>query len=347
MSIYEELVEPEDLSLICFADVQPQEVHFLSEPYLPAGKITLLQGDPGGGKTMFCMLLAACISTGRPFPWENKTERQPSPVLIQTAEDGIEDTIHPRLALMGANFDNVYYINDRSNPLTLMDQRLARVMKQLHPALVIIDPLQAFLGANVDMHRANQVRPVLSHVGDLAQDNNCTVLMVMHLNKGGGKVLYRGLGSIDFNGAARSVLILGRNPRNAEQVIVTHAKCNLAPLGESLAFHIESQSGIDFDGFSDLEADQIVESVRRKGAGKAKDAVTFLTSLIDEHPYAELSDIRLSAAQAGITRRTLDRAKAQLGLTDVTVGFDPKTTWWLAPDIDVDDFKKMQKGVEI
>lgn len=343
MSIYEELLEPDKLQIVCMKDVEPEDLQFLWSPYIPASKITSIQGDPGCGKTMLTLYLAACVSSGRPFPGE-ESGRPPAPVLYQTAEDGYADTIHHRLTKMGANMANIHYINEMDKPLTLTDERLPKAMEELHPMLLVIDPLQAYLGAGVDMNRANQVRSVLSPVVQLAAQYKCTVILIMHLNKANVKPIYKGIGSVDFGGCVRSILMMGNNPQDPSQKVLSHVKHNLTAPGDSIALHIDTDTFIVFDGFCDLDAEQILGPTYKKGRSEEGKSIAFLKTYFKDIPYAESSEILAAAAKAGISERTLSRAKQTLKMKGVSLGFHPKTHWWLLPDVDVAEFKKNQKG---
>lgn len=344
MSIYEELLEPAMPQTICLNDVKAENVPFLWFPYIPANKITSIQGDPGCGKTMFALHFAARVSNGRPFPGE-ESGQPPGRVLYQTAEDGYADTIRPRLEKMGANMENIYFIDESKAPLTLTDERLPKTMEEVRPTLLVLDPLQAYLGAGVDMHRANQVRPVLTNLVKLAEQYNCAIILIMHLNKANVKAIHKGLGSVDFSGAVRSILMMGNNPQDSSQKILAHVKHNLTAPGASIAFHIDADTFIVFDGFCDLDAEQILGPARRKGRSEENKAIAFLRSYFKDILYAESSAILKAAAEAGISERTLNRAKQSLKMKGVSLGFHPKTHWWLLPEVDVAEFKKNQKGV--
>ena len=181
--------------MICMQHVEHTEVSWLWYPYIPFGKLTILQGNPGEGKTYFAMQLAAACTTGKALP--NMTPLEPFNVIYQTAEDGLGDTVKPRLIEAGADLSRVLVSDDVNSPLTLSDERIERAIAENHAHLLIIDPIQAFLGADVDMNRANEVRPVFRKLGDIAQRHACAIILVGHLNKTvGAQSTYRGLGSI-------------------------------------------------------------------------------------------------------------------------------------------------------
>ncbi len=131
---------------------------------------------------------------------------EPVNVIYQTAEDGLSDTIKPRLVAAGADCARVMVIDDFDRVLTLDDDRLEQAIEQTGARLVVLDPIQGYIGASVDMHRANEIRPLMYRIAKLAEKYGCAILLIGHMNKNSSeKSSYRGLGSIDFQAAARSV----------------------------------------------------------------------------------------------------------------------------------------------
>lgn len=341
--------EEPSTGVIQLSDVQSTKTQWLWKPYIPLGKITLMTADPGTGKTFFCLYLAAQVSTGRPFYGTESGYTEPRTVVYQTAEDGIADTIKPRLEPMQPNFKNIYVINEETEALSLSDERIENVMKTYHPSLMIFDPLQAYLGADVDMHRANEVRPVLAQIGRLAEKYNCAVIFIMHNSKmGQNQALYRALGSIDIPAIARSMLILGKNPDNPQQKVLCHEKSSLAMHGKSILFNIcPDFGGIVFDGFSDFKADDILNprKVGRDKPSVTKDQATEeLLQVIGERNYCELEEVQQLQEEIGCSKETIYRAKRDLGLDTVSIGYSiNKHTYWITPEVDKVEFKKQMK----
>lgn len=310
------------------AEISPESVEFLWRPYLPVGKLTLLEGDPGQGKSFLAAAIAASGSRGRDLPGGEASE--PWNSLILTAEDGLADTLRPRLDRLGADVDRIFGVEDLldlSTPQGLAV--LERAIRDRKPRLVVIDPVVAFVGARTDLHRANQVRAVLGPLARLAAKTRTAVVAIRRLNKSQGvSSLYRGHGSIDFTAAARSVLLVGSDPDDAESRVVIHLKSNLARCGRSLAYTIR-QGIFAWSGWSQLTARDLLEDDRsaeeRTALGEAKD---FLVELLADGPVAS-KEVLSGAKAAGVSEKTLRRAKSQLKVKVTKTGFQGKWCWGL------------------
>ena len=234
---YREIKKAEPcLKLIHMDQVEVEEIEWLFYPFIPYGKVTIIQGDPGEGKTTVVLQIIAKLTKGEAIlseTSEGKSEEtgvEPINVIYQTAEDGLGDTIKPRLLAAGADCSRVLVIDDQDQPLTMVDERLEEAIIQTKARLVVLDPIQGFLGAGVDMHRANEIRPLMKRISVLAEKYQCAIILIGHMNKNSnGKSSYRGLGSIDFQAAARSVLIVGRVKDEPEIRVICHVKSSLAP----------------------------------------------------------------------------------------------------------------------
>ena len=190
--VLKEPSKPEAVKIIRMSDVELTPVEWLWKPYLPFGKLSVLQGNPGEGKTYFAMHLAAACTNGKLLP--NMERMEPFNVIYQTAEDGLADTIKPRLESAGADCTRVLVIDEGKRELTLCDARLEEAICRTGAKLIVLDPLQAYLGSDVDMHRANEVRPVLKRLSLMAERTQCAVILIGHMNKAQGlKSGYRGL----------------------------------------------------------------------------------------------------------------------------------------------------------
>ena len=307
-----------DLKIINMQDVEATEVKWLWYPYIPYGKITIIQGDPGEGKTTLVLNLAALLTRGEKLP-ESDSAAEPINVLYQSAEDGLADTIKPRLTAANADASRVMVIDETNIELSMTDHHLEAAISQTGAKLVILDPLQAYLGAKVDMHRANEVRPVFKHLATVAEKYGCAIVLIAHMNKSAGmKAAYRMLGSVDITAAARSVLIVGRIKNNPTVRVMVHSKSSLAPEGEPIGFELNPETGFAFIGKYHISVDELLDGCN--AANKLDEAERFLETLFantDEIPQRE---IIAQAQTRNIAKRTLDEAKKKLHISSVKIG---------------------------
>ena len=303
---------PETVKIIRMSDVELTPVEWLWKPYLPFGKLSVLQGNPGEGKTYFAMHLAAACTNGKLLP--NMERMEPFNVIYQTAEDGLGDTVKPRLIEAGADLDRVLVIDDSDVQLTLSDERIEKAIVENNARLVIIDPIQAYLGADVDMNRANEVRPIFMRLGQVAQRTGCAILLIGHLNKAAGmQSLQRGLGSIDIAAAVRSVLFIGKLKHDPTMRILTHEKSSLAPPGVSLAFSLGDEGGFRWVGEYDITADEMLSGIEPQRETKTQQAKDLICALLAGGKQVLSEDIDKAALERGIPGRTVRDAKRELG----------------------------------
>ena len=311
-----------NLSLINMADVESKNVEFLWYPYIPYGKITIIQGDPGEGKTTAVLRIAALLTKGEMLP-EDKQEREPINVIYQTAEDGLADTVKPRLEAAGAYCSRILVIDESAENLSMLDSRIEEALKETGAKLIILDPIQAYLGSNVDMHRANEIRPVMKHLGNIAEKYGCAIILIGHMNKASGsKSTYRGLGSIDFQATARSVLIVGRIKDDPTCRVIAHDKSSLAPEGPSIAFRLDKDNGFEWEGIIDIAVDELLSGEQKKS--KLNSAKDFLKTYLADGPKPS-NDIFEEAEARGIKKRTLYTAKDELDI--VATKSESKWIW--------------------
>ena len=314
----------EALKLISMSDVQAEEVKWLWYPYIPRGKITIVQGDPGEGKTTLVLVLVSLLTRGEPLP-ECEVALEPMNVIYQTAEDGLADTIKPRLTAAGADCSRVLVIDESRKELTLCDERLEQAIRKTEAGLVVLDPLQAYLGDDVDMHRANEVRPIFKQLYQMAERTGCAVILIGHMNKAqGAKSSYRGLGSIDFRAAARSVLLVGRSRENPSLRIVAHDKSSLAPEGKSIAFELSPDTGFQWKGYCDTTVEELLS-----GSGSAVTKTMQMEDALREILFGPVAaeDIQKRAEEMGISLRTLMTAKKNLGV--ISQRYEDRWFWRL------------------
>ena len=310
--VLKEPSKPETVKIIRMSDVELTPVEWLWKPYLPFGKLSVLQGNPGEGKTYFAMHLAAACTNGKLLP--NMERMEPFNVIYQTAEDGLGDTVKPRLIEAGADLDRVLVIDDSEVQLTLSDERIERAIIENNARLVIIDPIQAYLGADVDMNRANEVRPIFMRLGRVAQRTGCAILLIGHLNKAAGmQSLQRGLGSIDIAAAVRSVMFIGKLKHDPTMRILTHEKSSLAPPGVSLAFSLGDEGGFRWVGEYDITADEMLSGIEPQRETKTQQAKDLICALLAGGKQVLSEDIDKAALERGIPGRTVRDAKRELG----------------------------------
>ena len=302
-----------NLRLINMKDVEVESIEWLFYPFIPYGKITIIQGDPGEGKTTLVLQIIASLTKGTSVLDDKETE--PINVIYQTAEDGLADTIKPRLLKANADCSRVLVIDDRDIPLTMLDVRLEQAIAETKARLVVLDPIQGFLGTGVDMHRANEIRPVMKHISELAEKYKCAIILIGHMNKCSmGKSAYRGLGSIDFQAAARSVLIVGRIKDEPEVRVVCQTKNSLAPEAKSIAFRLSEENGFEWIGEYDVAVDDLLSGTA-KGT-KKQTAMDFLETILAGGQMQQTAIMQL-AEEKGISQKTLRNAKEALDIKSI------------------------------
>jgi hypothetical protein len=318
------------------AAVAPAAVAWLSPGRLAAGKLTLLEGDPGLGKSTLLCDWAARITTGEPLP--GGEPRPPRGVLLLSAEDGLADTIRPRLEAAGADLTKVVALEEiddqgelRPPAIPADAPLLGRLAREIDAALIVLDPLVAFLDPALSAHRDQDVRRALAPLKTLGEETGAAVLAVRHLTKGtGGSALYRGGGSIGIIGAARFALLLARDPDDVEQRILANQKANLARPAPSLRFALEPVPNTDIArvawlGEAEwtardlLAANDAAERADPEERSALEEAVEWLRAELAAGPRPTKS-VEGAAAEAGVSQRTIVRARRRLGVVATRVG---------------------------
>ena len=301
-----------ELKMIKMSDVQSQTVDWLWYPFIPYGKLTIIQGDPGDGKTTLILNLAARLSKGEGLDNDMKVT-EPVKIIYQTAEDGLADTVKPRLELAEAVCERIMVIDETEKSLSMIDERLETAIKRTGARVLILDPIQAYLGGTMDMNRANEARDMIKKLATLAEKYQCAIVLVRHMNKAAGnKAAYRGMGSIDFFAVARSVLLVGRVEGEANIRAVVQIKNNLAAFGHPKAFEL-SEDGFHWLGDYEITVDEVLGGIAPK-ANKLEQAKRLLREVAETNNAMQSNEIFNLAEEQGISRRTLENAKKELSI---------------------------------
>jgi hypothetical protein len=323
--------------LVCIADVERQQVRWLWDRRIPLGKVAILDGDPGQGKSTLTLTIAAKVTTGSPFP--DGAQPEVGTVIILSAEDDEADTIRPRLEAAGADLGrcfvapSVHRADEPPRPPELPGD-LAWLELQIRAArasLVIIDPLMAYLDATVDSHRDQDVRRVMAGLKRVAESTGAAVLVVRHLNKGLGAALYRGSGSIGIVGAARAGLLVADDPQDPGRHVLALTKSNLAAMPDGLAYRIVEDelygvARVVWDGATTQTATDLLRPADPDDAPAQAEAEQVILELLKEMDgKAPAKWMERQAADAGVAKTTLHRARKALGVVTRREGFGPKS----------------------
>jgi hypothetical protein len=326
--------------LLCLANVAPRTVEWLWQPYIPARMLSMLSGDPGAGKSYLALAVAAELSRGR---LQDGRSVEPASTLYLTCENPIAECIRPRFDLLGGDPHRLHILpgtifeadgEQQRGTVSLSDvEVLEEAILETGARLVIVDPIQSYFGAHVDLHRSNETRPVLDRLAKLAETLGCSFLFLRHLSKqSGGKAIHRGLGSIDLTGAVRSEMLAGSLPDDPEARALVHVKSNVGPYGRTLGFRIDKEGRFSWTGDSTITASDLLAAPTGTEERSAKaDAEAFLKEALSEGSVDQ-QEIRHRAEIAGIAWGTLRRAKTSLNVRSNKTAV--RGGWiWALPDV--------------
>lgn len=326
------MVNIEDVHLKRYSEVASAKVDWLWYPYIAFNKLTLLQGDPGDGKSTMMLNLIASLSYGGYLPNGHKVGFSMKSI-YQCSEDGINDTIKPRLEQFGANCDNIAFIDEESGgTLTLDDERLRSAIETFRPRLVVIDPIQAYIGSDADLFVTSRARKLMHRLAIWASVYECAIVLIGHFNKSeGAKNLYRGIGSIDVVAAARSVLQIEIDGDQPNMRTVRQVKNSLAGLGAPMQFEITPENGfrwLSFDA-SDVVPDDRKTVRVEKQSTKLEAVVKLLAERLKdgEVPANELLELMRGMS---VGERTSREAKRELGIISTRRN---KVWYWSLPSV--------------
>jgi hypothetical protein len=333
------------------SEVVPRPVKWIWPGRIPRGKVTVVDGDPGLGKSTMTLDVAARLTTGSPMPDGSRSDVDgPAAVVLLSAEDGLDDTIRPRLDAAGADASLVVALvgvsdGDPENPerLPTLDDIVAieTAVRDNRAVLVIIDPLMAYMPGRADSSRDQDVRSVLARLARLAEDTDAAIVVVRHLNKSQqANALYRGGGSIGIIGAARSGLLVARDPddETGSLRIVAMTKSNLAELAPALAYrlmqHHNGSIRVEWEGKTDHTADGLLaQPVSAEEKTATDEAVDWLRVVLT-YKKQPAKEVQQAARDDGISDKCLRSARARLGVKIEREGFGEgsRSMWSLPPE---------------
>lgn len=320
--------QPQTLSPLCLKDISGEETKWLVPGLIPLGEISLLGADGGTGKGIWQAQLIAYVTTGRPSSFFPDESEQTGKVLILSGEDDPRKVLKGRVMAAGADMSKVlvitadeYYVQS-GKQLCIRDKALADFVDSCDPILLILDPLQSFLPADVDMAKRNQMRSAILPLKGISNNYNLATLISMHTNKKQGvSDRARLADSSDLWDIARSVLMMGRD-RNTKQIYISHEKSSYSKPAQTVLMHIEDVT-VDglrtakavFDGYSTKKDADFVEERRFKVAQTKEDTTQIILDVLAESSTASMASSQLKSAvlqEAGCSERTYKQAYSEL-----------------------------------
>ena len=322
----------DNIEIIKASDVDCRNIEWLWYPFIPYGKVTVLQGDSGDGKSLMILKLAAMLTQGEPMPFTDEADREPINVIYQSSEDDADDTIVPRFMESGGDPDRLFFISEKEKFLSFSDKRLLTALEQTKARLLILDPLSAYIGESTQLNSANAVRAQFRPLIETARELRCAILIVHHQNKQiGQKAINRGSGSVDVIAAARSALIIARTDKeHPDERILAQVKCNVGPTGNAIVFSV-SDGEVKWLREDFRTADEVLGNIYNdpgRPDTQLQTAKNLLKTLLSGGIRPQQEVMRMMRS-SGIGESTAKKAKAQLNISSVKQG----SMWfWSLPD---------------
>ena len=303
----------DELKICTFDEIEAEDVSWLWKPYIAYGKLTVIQGDPGNGKTTLALAIAALVSRRRQMP-TGGAKPVIGNVIFQSGEDSPKDTIKPRLVACKADCSKIAFVENEGGLNVRMFEEAIRCT---NAKFAVIDPLQAFLSANQDLSSAKNMRPLLRELGSVAERTGAAIILIGHMNKKDRtKGIYRGLGSIDIAAAARSVLLVGKSKNDEGVRFMAQIKNNLTTFGKAIRFTINKRGGVEFLGECDISEEELLSTTPEEKRTKyliAKETITAMLADGDK----KSNEIYDACLNEGVSTGVIQRVKRELAIKSV------------------------------
>jgi hypothetical protein len=336
--------------VVTLADVEVEPVRWLWPGRIPYGKLAVLEGDPGLGKSQLMLAVAAALSRGDVLPGgavSDASAGEPTDVLVLTAEDGLGDTVRPRLEAAGGDPARVHALQGVPDPdhpglfrFPSLPGDVAHLLFEISKRsvkLVIVDTLTTYLGGEYNSFKDADVRRALAPLAHVAETTGCAIVLVRHLTKQSrGRAITAGGGSIGIVGGARACLLLAEDPDNPDLRVLAVVKANLAKKPDSLSLTIEEAANgwphVVWSGTSVHSADDLIAARGEEGEDKTAldDACEYLRTCLAGGPVLQ-QEVRRLARAAGIAEKTLRRAKTKERVESRKDGFAAAPWFWSLP----------------
>lgn len=328
-----DFAESVSLEVVRASEIEPKKVEWLWYPYIPFSKVTLLQGDPGDGKSKLMLSISALLSKGELLPFTDESERlEPMTIIYQTTEDDADDTVVPRYIASDGDRYNLIFIKEDKKNLTFGDDRILEAISKFGARLLILDPMSSYIGDGCSLNAANETRAEFNHLISVAKETGCAIVIIAHMNKmADATPLYRTSGSIDIAGAVRSILAVTRtkNEDNPNERVMVQVKSNLAPLGSAILFEV-AEKGVNFIDEVGLTAEDAFKVLRPKigrPSEKVDAAEAFIRNMLRDGKLLA-TDCEAKLEAAGFKKSTIKKAKRNAGVSSEKGGF---IWYWTLP----------------